>query len=247
MERGRRAAQTDTSGDAPRAYAGRGLLRRLARRTRRRPLRSAAFVLAAGLAGMIAVNAGFLQPGPHPAPLFVKAAPSAPRQVADAPEDEGGFTPPSGRARIAELTAGPSPLVASTQEKLAALGFYDGPADGVLTPQTVTAIRDFEVASGLEETGRPSLPLLAALAAAETGGRPLAVGSAPADDRALRVRAVQAALERRGFGPLAVDGIMGPATAAAIRAFERRAGLPETGTVTPALLRALDLADPAEG
>ena len=50
---------------------------------------------------------------------------------------------------------------------------------------------------------------------------------------------VQALLTRLGFDPGAADGKLGPRTVDAVRAFERQAGLPETGRVTSSLMREL--------
>ncbi|MGD1909686.1 MAG: glucose-6-phosphate dehydrogenase assembly protein OpcA [Rivularia sp. (in: cyanobacteria)] len=50
-----------------------------------------------------------------------------------------------------------------TQYLLAALGFYSGPIDGILGPQTIWALRDAQKALGLERTGKCSPQLLARL------------------------------------------------------------------------------------
>lgn len=50
-----------------------------------------------------------------------------------------------------------------TQYLLAALGFYSGPIDGILGPQTVSALRDAQKALGLERTGKASQQVLARL------------------------------------------------------------------------------------
>jgi N-acetylmuramidase/Putative peptidoglycan binding domain len=59
----------------------------------------------------------------------------------------------------------------------------------------------------------------------------------------LQIRAAQIYLGYRGFPrggrALAVDGILGPSTQAAIREFEQSQGLAVTGAVTPALITAL--------
>ncbi|MEB3215248.1 MAG: glucose-6-phosphate dehydrogenase assembly protein OpcA [Nostocales cyanobacterium 94392] len=47
-----------------------------------------------------------------------------------------------------------------TQYLLAALGFYKGPIDGILGPQTVSALRDAQKALGLERTGKTSPQML---------------------------------------------------------------------------------------
>ena len=50
-----------------------------------------------------------------------------------------------------------------TQYLLAALGFYNGPIDGILGPQTVSALRDAQKALGLERTGKTSPQVLTRL------------------------------------------------------------------------------------
>lgn len=53
------------------------------------------------------------------------------------------------------------------------------------------------------------------------------------------VRQAQVLLNERGFDVGTPDGLMGPRTAAAIREFQRSAGIAETGTVDKALMEAL--------
>ncbi len=54
-----------------------------------------------------------------------------------------------------------------------------------------------------------------------------------------RIRAVQAQLRQQGFEPGAVDGILGPNTSGAIADAQRANGLPDDGSITPALVAAL--------
>ena len=73
------------------------------------------------------------------------------------------------------------------------------------------------------------------------GGGPLRAGFGPdrfgltAEDR----RAIQRGLRRRGFEVGEPDGVFGPRTTAAVRDFQRRAGLEPTGSPSRALLAAL--------
>jgi len=73
--------------------------------------------------------------------------------------------------------------------------------------------------------------MLAALAAAAPAVRAQASGSG--------VAALQVALYARALYTSSVDGVAGPATAAAVRAFQGRAGLPVDGIAGPATRRAL--------
>jgi len=57
-----------------------------------------------------------------------------------------------------------------------------------------------------------------------------------------QVRAAQAELARLGYKPGPLDGVLGPRTAGAIRAFQRTQHLPETGTLTPETLSRLRVA-----
>jgi peptidoglycan hydrolase-like protein with peptidoglycan-binding domain len=54
-------------------------------------------------------------------------------------------------------------------------------------------------------------------------------GQADAD----QVRGLQKALQDKGMNPGAIDGVSGPKTEAAIRAFQREQKLPETGRLDP--------------
>jgi peptidoglycan hydrolase-like protein with peptidoglycan-binding domain len=53
------------------------------------------------------------------------------------------------------------------------------------------------------------------------------------------VRRAQAALNDQGFNAGSVDGRMGPATDSAIRGFQAKNGLTQTGTLDSATLNAL--------
>jgi Putative peptidoglycan binding domain len=70
---------------------------------------------------------------------------------------------------------------------------------------------------------------------------PEAVGATASAPRA-NVDAVQRALVGAGFGPLQIDGALGPKTREAIRSFERAHGLPVTGEINARFLQALQQA-----
>ena len=74
--------------------------------------------------------------------------------------------------------------------------------------------------------------------AATTGERP--VTAKPASNyNAATVRAVQQALNDRGYNAGAADGQWGATTQEAVRRFQRASGLPETGELAPSTLSAL--------
>ena len=72
-------------------------------------------------------------------------------------------------------------------------------------------------------------------------------GTAPGPPDAERIRAVQQALARLGYDPGPADGLMGPRTRAAIRAFQAASGLAADGRLTPMLEREIRLAAAATG
>ena len=82
----------------------------------------------------------------------------------------------------------------------------------------------------------PYYPPYAAYPAAAPGGYPAAAnpGATNAFDHAT-VREVQDELARRGYDVGPVDGRLGPRTKAAIREYERDAGLPVNGLPSPSL------------
>ena len=92
----------------------------------------------------IFINALFMQPGFHPAPLFKPPAFETPvtrRQ----------------KRRRARLLSGANPAPAPVR------GYYDGPIDGLYGPRTEGAIRDFERAASLTPSALPSEALLHAI------------------------------------------------------------------------------------
>jgi peptidoglycan hydrolase-like protein with peptidoglycan-binding domain len=159
------------------------------------------------LAAGIVLNALYLQPGRHPAPLF--------------------FTRAVEQAEPAHADR----LVQSIQAALKDAGYYGGPVDGIAGSDTTAAITAFEKTTGRAVTGRASADLLTALRPASPAP-PQARQAAPDP----RVAAVQSALSKAAYGQITADGYVGPQTRDAIVRFEQDHGLAATGEVTDALM-----------
>jgi soluble lytic murein transglycosylase-like protein len=130
-----------------------------------------------------------------------------------------------------------SPQTAALQIALRAHGFSPGPIDGVRGPLTRRALRTFQRKRGLvcdgtldratrRALGRRGRPLL--------GQRQLVVGAVGWDVAVLEFR-----LRRYGLPRRAVDGRFGPATAAALRRYQRRHSLAADGIAGPHTYRSL--------
>lgn len=241
-----------------------GLVGRLVDRACDNPAMTGGLFVMALTAGAIVSNAMFLQSVHHPEPLFATRSPLiVERSVPQLPpvpprrSDHTGSIPvPPPLPRPAPIeTAVVDPAVAQTdirrvQRALAETGLYLGAIDGEFGPLTRSAISAYEKAQGLTVTGEPSPALLERLemsavplpSNAAADAAPPAVPALPeveatvADSERLRNERVQAALNRIGYGPLAVDGAASEEMAGAIRRFELDNGLPLTGVAGDALI-----------
>ena len=213
-------------------------LRRVRRRLARRKTRVAVVVASACLMIAVGGNALWSQSARHPAPLWSGGV-----------EQRTAFASSSRLPEVIRQASEDGPdddalasLVSQVQGGLAANGFYDGRVTGELDEETSDAIRSFERARGLAETGEPSLPLLAAVSASVA---PLpAAASQPDPVRTvhapqINVADIQRLLNERGFGPLSVDGKMGRMTRHALDNFAAREGFGEGAGLSPEVLRAL--------
>ena len=218
-----------------------------------RPRDAIGMCLAVGGVAGVLINALYLQPGPHPAPIFT----IKPRPVS-APNATGAVRSPRPRpGDLAKTESGgrsQADIVADIQRELERRGFYDGPIDGFHGPRTDAAIRDFEQAAGLKPAAQPSEELLQIMLRSSVKPAPAsqqrAVQNSGASARgdaigdliagsARRVLAVQRVLGDFGYGPVKPTGVLGPDTRAAIEKFERDRKLPVTGQLSDRLVREL--------
>jgi len=150
---------------------GRGLLWLVARAFHA-PVSSLILVTMTFGTAMATTNALYMQIGHHPAPLFAEqqlttasvAPVKAPERIAPVVKQAPAQITP---LPIATLTPTPAPVpamadavakidngdVAALQQKLTALKFYEGEADGFYGPRTADAIRAFELSIGLVPVG----------------------------------------------------------------------------------------------
>ncbi len=119
-------------------------------------------------------------------------------------------------------------VIANTQSELRRRG-YDVPVvSGELDAKTQAAIRAYQEQSGMQVTGRASQALLDRLQASE--------GPSDTQTRQELVRTVQAELNDLGYNGGPADGVFGPSTRSAVRAYQTDNNLPVTGQVTQSLL-----------
>ncbi|MCH7888391.1 MAG: SEL1-like repeat protein [Proteobacteria bacterium] len=149
-----------------------------------------------------------------------------------------------GTAAIAAASTPTRAFVALVQDKLQRSGHDPGPVDGLMGFATRAAIRAFQAARQIPITGEISEELLRELDTASlerTARPPTPEPSVPAAPTGALVVRVQEKLARSGHDPGPADGIVGPKTRAAIRAFQAAKNIPVTGEVSAELLRELEI------
>ncbi|WP_245687407.1 glycoside hydrolase domain-containing protein, partial [Streptacidiphilus griseoplanus] len=116
-------------------------------------------------------------------------------------------------------------LVSAAQCRLQGLGYLSGAVDGIFGPVTASAVQSFQSGRALPATGAVDSHTWTALLAA--GTRPtLQSGSTGAD-----VMRLQRALIAARGQTLTIDGDFGPATTAAVKAYQSAKGLSADGIV----------------
>jgi peptidoglycan hydrolase-like protein with peptidoglycan-binding domain len=141
---------------------------------------------------------------------------------------------------LKEKSRGRDPLVAAVQKELAALGLFEGAADGIAGHRTHEAVIAYQRRNRLAETGKPdhklldhikfTSKLLSVIEYTDTIAPPVG------DDR---VRKVQKGLAALGYRPGEFDGFIGQQTREAIQQFERDRGWPVTGEISNLLIAEL--------
>lgn len=134
--------------------------------------------------------------------------------------------------------ADPKETTRAVQMALAAKGYETGGTDGVAGPVTQAAILAYEVDNGLPLTAEPSDVLLARIKDGRRGTA-TAASLAPGPKADALIRSVQSSLAKLGYKVGRADGLLGEATIAAIRAFEKQQAMPDTGRISGDLLTRL--------
>ena len=146
-----------------------------------------------------------------------------------------GEASPSASPITSAPTPAPATQAASAQQRLKEAGYYSGPVDGVIGPNTEAALRAYQRDHRLDVTGQLDSQTVRTLMSEAAAVARTAPSSAPAVD----VRTAQRQLRDRGYYSGPVDGVIGAATEGALRAYQRDRGLKVTGRLDPPTVRSL--------
>jgi uncharacterized surface protein with fasciclin (FAS1) repeats len=130
----------------------------------------------------------------------------------------------------AEATEWVSSYVSALQTDLATIGLYSGKIDGIYGPRTIEAVERLQEEAGLEVTGLPDPATQRALAE-RLGQRESA-----------QVAALQGILTATGHYTGPVDGVWSDAVEEALKALQTELGVPATGVIDAATMRAFEAA-----
>ena len=143
-----------------------------------------------------------------------------------------GEASPSASPITSAPSTAPMNDVAAAQQRLKDRGYYSGPMDGVMGPRTAVALRAYQRDHGLSVTGQLDTQTASALVSETSTTATIAV---PVVD----IRTAQRQLKDRGYYSGPVDGVIGPATEGALRAYQRDRGLKVTGRLDSPTVRSL--------
>ena len=184
---------------------------------------SAAFAI---VFGFVAANALWYQPGAHPSPFLRTRLPFTHPNPAS-------LNPAVKEPQTGKVTT----FVIEREADIAAAEPSGASVESVIAADEQAAL-DAPAATSEQTASLPSAPRSPTALPPARLAAPSAEPPTTLDEEDL-VRAVQISLIARGLYDGPADGRPGPKTSAAIRAYERASGQPETGTVTPALRAAL--------
>lgn len=198
---------------------------------------------------LVAVNALWFQPEPHPAPIFATRTPVAAQtvEVARAPVLDAAPAKPA-------VSPVQREVMREIQTALTERGYYKGDVDGVVGSRTRAAIAAFQSDRGLEPSGKASVGLLTAILSQPAAAVEVPVPSyrSPREPDVIETASVNEEVTPRlvvdiqrglreysGLDSLAIDGRMGSRTREAIKAFELELGWEITGKPSPRIVRQL--------
>lgn len=136
---------------------------------------------------------------------------------------------------------GGSPRVRTLQRELLRFGFAPGPIDGLYGPLTTAAVERFQSAHDLSVDGIVGSRTQATLSALAHGDMVPGMGYGQVRGSP-RVRTLQRRLAHMGFAPGPIDGRYGPLTTEAVVHFQSARRLAVDGIVGPHTGAALDVA-----
>ncbi len=145
-----------------------------------------------------------------------------------------------GKAAYSQLKSGDSGTnVQALQNRLETLGYFDGVPAGNYGSITVAAVKRFQQQKGLNVTGVANNATQAALYAKNAQESDLFARTLTNGSSGEYVTRLQTRLLYKNYYRDSVDGDYGADTVAAVKAFQKKVGITETGTADPATLRAL--------
>jgi len=139
--------------------------------------------------------------------------------------------------------------VKELQQRLKELGYYNSVLDGEFGSGTVTAVKAFQKKNGLTQTGVADSATLKKVysTSAVSAKDNTADDDDDDDDDTLKkgssgsaVKAVQKRLKELGYYTTAIDGDYGSKTITAVKAFQKKNGLTQTGECDSATLKKLN-------
>ena len=124
-------------------------------------------------------------------------------------------------------SAAPNATVKAMQTELKQAGYYPGTVDGIFGTMTIAAIKSAQRAAGLTVDGVYGPATHKAVVAVITGDD----SSSQSSYSSKFIVEVQGDLKQLGYYKGAVDGLYGPKTIAAIKAFQKARGIAVTGNI----------------